>query len=309
MMGERNFLCSAAASPRFCGLSDFRRRLLASVLLIPSFAFAQSDSTSRAWNQPVKPYRVIGNIYYVGAAEVSSFLITTPQGHILLDSGFAETVPLIRDNLAKLGFRLEDIKILINSHAHYDHCGGLAELKELTGAKLAASEADAALLARGGKDDFQWGDRFAYRPVTVDRALRDKDTVELGGVVMTARLTPGHTKGCTTWTMKVREGDRKLDVVFVGSASIPGYKLLGNAKYPRIAEDYAHTFEVLKGLKCDVFLAPHGSFFSMKEKMARAEKGDKDVFIDPTGYRDYVARAEKNYRDQLQKEKQAKGSR
>lgn len=306
-MGERNFLCANSVSRRLCGLSAFCGRLLALVLLIPAFALSQSDPTVREWNQPVKPYRVIGNIYYVGAAEVSSYLITTPQGHILLDSGLAETVPLIKDNLKKLGFRLEDIKILINSHAHYDHCGGLAELKELTGAKMAASEADAELLARGGRDDFQWGDRFAYRPVKVDRALRDRDRVELGGTVMTARLTPGHTKGCTTWTMKVKDAGREMDVVFVGSASIPGYKLIDNAKYPGIIEDYARTFEVLKELKCDVFLASHGSFFRMKEKMARAEKGDKDVFIDPTGYRAYVAQAEKNYRDQLQREKRAKG--
>ncbi|HEY7546370.1 MAG TPA: subclass B3 metallo-beta-lactamase [Blastocatellia bacterium] len=309
MMHARKLLCVDSATLRLCGLSTFRGRWLALVLLIPALAFAQSDPTSREWNRPVKPYRVIGNIYYVGAAEVSSYLITTPQGHILLDSGFAETVPLIRENLAKLGFNLSDIKILIKSHAHFDHCGGLAELKELTGAKLAASEADAELLARGGKGDFQWEDKFAYRPVTVDRTLRDNDTIELGGVVMTARLTPGHTKGCTTWTMKVKDGGRELDVVFVGSASIPGYKLVDNEKYPNIAEDYAHTFEVLKELKCDVFLAPHGSFFRMKEKMARAEKGGANPFIDPQSYRNYVARAEKTYRDQLQKEKQAKGSR
>lgn len=310
MTDKRTLLCAASASPRLCGLCASRKRWLALLLLIPALALAQADPTSRAWNQPVKPYRVIGNIYYVGAAEVSSFLITTPQGHILLDSGLEETVPLIRDNINKLGFKFEDIKILINSHAHFDHCGGLAELKELTGAKLAASEADAALLANGGKGDFQWGDTLSYKAVSVDRALRDKDTVELGGVVMTARITPGHTKGCTTWTMKVEDGGRQLDVVFVGSASIPGYKLVDNAKYPNIAEDYAHTFEVLKGLKCDVFLGPHGSFFSMKEKMARAEKGDKrNPFIDPQGYRNYVERAEKTYRDQLQKEKQARGDR
>ncbi len=287
-------------------MTNCRKRLISLFVLIPALAFAQSDSSTRqAWNQPVKPFRVIDNIYYVGATEVSSFLITTPQGHILLDSGFEETVPLIRDNINKLGFKFEDIKILINSHAHFDHCGGFSDLKELTGAKLAVSEADAELLARGGKGDFQWGDRFAYKPVMVDRKLRDRDTIELGGVVMTARLTPGHTKGCTTWTMRVKDGSRNLDVVFIGSASIPGYKLVGNANYPNIIEDYARTFEVLKGLKCDVFLGPHGSFFRMTEKMARAEMG-ANPFIDPAGYRNYVERAEKNYRDQLQKERQAR---
>lgn len=279
--------------------------LLCSVPVSP-----QSDPTSRSWNQPVKPFRVIGNVWYVGASEITSFLITTPQGHILLDGGFAETAPLIKDNVKKLGFKLEEIKILLNSQAHYDHAGGLAELKELTGARLMASEADAALLANGGKDDFAWGDKYAYRPVKADRLLRDNDTVELGGVTMTARLTPGHTRGCTTWTMKVKEGGQVCDVVFVGSASIPGYKLVGNENYPRIVEDYADTFELMKKLRCDVFLAAHGSFFDLQGKIERLGKGEKaNPFIDPKGYRDYVAAAEKTYREQLQKEREAAGSR
>ena len=165
-------------------------------VLNPSPARAQiADDASRAMNQPVKPYRVIGNIYYVGASDVSSFLITTPNGHILLDSGFIETVPQIKQNMAQLGFRLEDIKILLNSHAHYDHAGGLAELKRLTGAKLMTSEGDVPLLAAGGKGDPNFGDRFLFEPVKPDRVLRDGDKVELGGVTMIARLTPGHTKG------------------------------------------------------------------------------------------------------------------
>jgi metallo-beta-lactamase class B len=233
--------------------------------------YGQADEVSRSWNQPVKPYRVIGNIYYVGASEVTSFLIVTPKGHILLDSGFFETVPQIKQNVAQLGFRLEDMKILINSHAHYDHAGGLALLKELTGAKLMASQADSALLANGGKGDFHFGDRLSYPPVTADRVLRDGDSVELGGVTMTAHLTPGHTKGCTTWTMKVKEGLKLYDVVFydvvfIGSSTVPGYKLVDNQEYPTIAADYELTFRVLKSLPCDVFLASHGSFYSMLEK-------------------------------------------
>lgn len=276
------------------------------LLIIPCFAHPQSDETSRAWNQPVEPFHLIGNIYYVGAKEVSSFLITTPKGHILLDSGLPETVPLIQNNLKKLGFKIEEIKILLNSHAHYDHAGGLAVLKELTGATLMASEADAVLLQNGGKGDFQWGDKLPYKPVTVDRLLRDNDKVELGGVTLTARLTPGHTKGCTTWTMKVKDGDKLLNAVFIGSTTIPGYKLVDNAKYPGIIADYARSFDLLKSLDCDVFLAPHGSFFSMLEKAERLKRGPKtNPFIDPQGYRRFIQRTEADYLEQLKKERES----
>jgi metallo-beta-lactamase class B len=261
---------------------------------------AQPDKASRAMNEPVKPYRVIGNIYYVGASEVSSFLITTPNGHILLDSGFLETVPQIKQNVAQLGFRLEDIKILIHSHAHYDHVGGLAELKRLTGATLMTSEGDIPLLAAGGKGDPNFGDRFPFEPVKPDRTLRDADKVELGGVTMVARLTPGHTKGCTSWTMKVKEGEREYDVVFIGSTSAPGYKLVNNAGYPGIVADYENTFMLLKSLPCDVFLAAHGSFYDMLGKAKLLEGAPKqNPFIDPAGYRQYLEESEKSFRKLL----------
>lgn len=264
----------------------------------------QDDATRRAWNRPVEPFRVAGNIYYVGVAGVSSFLITTPDGHILLDGGFTETVPHIQDSVGKLGFKMEDVKVLINSHAHFDHAGGLARLKKLTGARLMISEADAPLISTGGVGDFYWGDKPTFEPVAVDRTLRDKDEVKLGGVTMIARLTPGHTKGCTTWTMKVREGARDLDVVFVGSTTVPGYKLVGNALYPNIVADYAHTFALLKSLKCDVFLGPHGSFFDLDEKRLRLERGAKaNPFVDPAGYKRFVARTENEYLRQLRAEK------
>ena len=275
------------------------------LLFLPSTAESQSDEMSRSWNQPVKPYRIISNIWYVGASGVTAFLITTSKGHILLDSGFAETVPLIKRNVAQLGFKMTDIKILINSHAHYDHAGGLAELKELTGAKLMATEADAALLARGGKDDFQWGDRYAYKPVKSDRVLRDGDQVELGEVRLTARLTPGHTKGSTTWTMKANEEGKQYDVVFSTSVSTPGYTLVNNEKYPGIVDDYRRTFQVLKSLPCDVFLGPHAEFFSMKEKIVRMERGVKpNPFIDSAGYREYVAGGERDFQKLVEKQTQ-----
>jgi metallo-beta-lactamase class B len=279
---------------------------IALLLLSAVISVAQpDDATRQAWNRPVKPFRIIGNIYYVGAEGVASYLITTPQGHILLDSGFAETVPRIQDSVNQLGFKLEDVKVLINSHAHYDHAGGLAQLKKLTGARLMISEGDAKLISDGGRSDFQWGDNasFRFEPAVVDRLLRDKDKVELGGVTMTARITPGHTKGCTTWTMKVRDGDRDLDVVIVGSTTIPGYKLLNNTAYPNIVADYAYTFDLLKTLRCDVFLAPHGSFFGLDEKRLLMEKGAKtNPFIDPQGYRRFIDATERAYQEQLKTE-------
>jgi metallo-beta-lactamase class B len=277
--------------------------------LYPTLAWGQADEVSRSWNQPVKPYRVIGNIYYVGASEVTSFLIVTPRGHILLDSGFFETVPQIKQNVAQLGFRLEDIKIIINSHAHYDHSGGLALLKELTGAKLMASQADAELLANGGRGDFHFGDKLSYPPVTADRVLRDGDSVELGGVTMTAHLTPGHTKGCTTWTMKVKEGLKLYDAVFVGSSTVPGYKLVDNPQYPTIAADYERTFRVLRNLPCDVFLASHGSFYSMLEKKKLLALGKKpNPFIDVHGYRRFIAQTERAFREELRRQEQGRVS-
>ncbi|HYG82422.1 MAG TPA: subclass B3 metallo-beta-lactamase [Pyrinomonadaceae bacterium] len=273
-------------------------------LLCLARAAGQASEEARSWNQPVEPYRIIGNVYYVGASDVTSFLIVTPAGHILLDSGFAETVPLIRRNVARLGFRVEDIKILINSQAHYDHAGGLAQLKRETGARLAASEADAALLAAGGRGDFHFGDRFAYEPVKADRTLRDGDRVRLGGVTMTARLTPGHTKGCTTWTMRVKEGRRFYDVVFVGSTTVPGYKLVGNPNYPGIVSDYVRTFRVMKRLPCDVFLASHGNFYSMLEKAELLARGKRpNPFIDRRGYRSFLAKTEKAFLEQVEREK------
>jgi len=278
--------------------------LLAIALAVP--VGAQSDPESRAWNRPVKPFRIIGNVYYVGAFEVSSYLITTPRGHILLDSGFAETVPQIRDNVKQLGFRLEDVKLLINSHAHYDHAGGLAELKALTGARLAASEADAAQLAAGGRGDFQWGDQLAFPPVAADRILHDGETIELGGVWMVAHLTPGHTKGNTTWTMEVKDGGKTYNVVFMGSTSAPGYKLVNNSKYPNIVADYQRSFRLLESLPCDVFLGPHGSFFSLQEKQALLEQGAAaNPFIDPQGYRQFLENSKQGFYEQL-KAQQAK---
>lgn len=247
------------------------------------------------WNRPMEPFRLIGNIYYVGPQGLSSYLITTPEGHILIDSGFERTVPLIRESVRKMGFRFQDIKILLSSHAHSDHVAGHALVKEFSGARVMASQADAAVISAGG----------AGRPVPVDRILQDGDTVKLGGVTMTAHLTPGHTQGCTTWTMTVEESGRKHDVVFVGGYSInTGVRLVHNAGYPEIADDYARTFRVLKSLSCDVFLAQHGDMFGLEEKARKLRAGAKpNPFIDPDGYRKAVEAAERTYREQLRRER------
>lgn len=284
--------------------------LTLAVISIP--ATSSSGSTGQGpytkatpeWNQRLRPFRIVGNIYYVGASEVSSFLITSPNGHMLLDSGFAETVPLIAESIKQLGFKIEDVKILINSHGHYDHAAGFAELKRLTGGQLMLSEPDAALVANGGKGDFQWGDTLTYEPATADRILKDQDQIELGGVTMTARLTPGHTRGCTTWLTKVTEDGKDYDVVFVGSTTAPGYTLVGNSSYPNIIEDYECTFRLLRSLPCDVFLGPHGSFFNLKEKAGRLARGVKpNPFIEDKSYRMFLDQTEKAFLELVSKQR------
>ena len=284
---------------------------LLQLLLLTTFCTltvnAQADEMSRSWNQPVTPFRIIGNLYYVGASDVTSYLITTPQGHLLLDSGFLETVPQIKDNVVKLGFRMEDVKILLNSHAHFDHAGGLGKLKEMTGARLLVSQADADALAIGDRDNPHWGDAMVFTSVMADKKLNDGEKVELGGVTMSPRLTPGHTKGNTTWTLEVREGGRSYQVVFAGSMTAPGFKLINNEKYPTIVADYERSFRVLKSLPCDIFLSSHASFFDMKGKLDRRGRGAKlNPFIDPKGYLDYIRRTEKSFKLELQKQQQAK---
>jgi metallo-beta-lactamase class B len=272
------------------------------LLFMPFAACAQLSETYRAWNQPVAPFRIIDNVYYVGASDISSFLITTPQGHILLEGGFAETAPLIEKSIRDLGFKPEDVKILLTSHAHFDHAGGLAELKKLTGAGIIVSQAEAKMLEQGGKGDFHYGDQLPFPPVKADRIITDKEEIQLGGVVLTAHLTPGHTPGCTTWTMTTTHEGKSYDIVFMGSISIPGYTLTGNKHYPNIAADHAQSFETLKSLPCDVFLAPHGFNFCLKEKMAKRNE-KTNPFIDPAGYQKAIEQAKQDYETRLNSER------
>jgi len=267
--------------------------------------FAQGNAD---WTEPFPPFRIAGNLYYVGSRGLANYLMTTPQGHILINSDLEANVPLIRASVEKLGFKFDDIKILLISHAHWDHNAASAMIKRLTGAKYMVMDADVANVESGGKTDFQYGTNPAnlYPPTKVDRVLHDGDQVKLADATLVAHLTPGHTKGCTTWTMKVSEAGRTYDVVIVGSPNVnPGYKLVNNALYPQIASDYERMFVVLKSLPVDVFLGAHGNYFGMEEKYARMKPGSPNPFIDPDGYKKFVAQKEQDFRDELARQKTA----
>jgi metallo-beta-lactamase class B len=262
-------------------------------------------------NQPIAPFRILGNLFYVGASDITSYLVTTPQGDILLDGGYVETAPMIRQNVEKLGFHLRDIKILLNSHAHSDHAGGLAQLKKWTGARLLASAGDAPLLERGGKADPVFGDRLTYPPVAVSRLVGDGESVPLGGVEFVAHLTPGHTPGCTTWSVRIKDGETPRNVVFACSASVlDGMRFTEPSSYPGIAADFENSFRTLRSLPCDVFLGSHGRFFHLAEKTKELAAGQRpNPFIDPAGYRAYVDQAEQAFRAELARQTRAPRSR
>jgi len=265
---------------------------------LTGIAFAQNDS-----NDPFPPHRIADNLYYVGSKGLATYLITTKQGHILINSGFDRTVPVILGNVLKLGFKPTDVKILLASHAHGDHVQGMALLKEATGARVFIMEGDDQVLARGGEGQYFYKDH--WNPVRVDRVLHDGDTVTLGEATLTAHLTPGHTRGCTTWTLKAKDKSKNYDVVIVGSPNVnAGFQLVQNADYPQIADDFARTFRVLKSLHCDIFLGAHGNYYNLDEKYAELKVGVKgNPFLDPQGYQVYVANREKAYLDTLEKQK------
>jgi metallo-beta-lactamase class B len=262
-----------------------------------------------SWTTSFPPHHIAGNLYYVGSEDLASYLIVTPQGNILINSSLEANVPLIEKSVAQLGFRFSDIKILLISHAHNDHCAGVALVKKLTGAQYFVMDADVPVVESGGKEDFQYGARPGMRfpPVKVDRVLHDGDTVKLGGAVLTAHLTAGHAKGTTTWTFDETEAGRTLHVVIVGSPNVnPGYKLVNNKTYPNIASDYAHGFQVLKSLPCDVFLGAHGSYYGLKEKYERWQRGDHAAFIDPAGYKSYIADRQRAFEAELKRQEAGK---
>jgi len=276
------------------------------ILLVPSATLAQSSATQRTWTledlfqrnvgtkeqqyRAAVPHKVIDNIWYVGTESLASFLVTTPAGHILINSSYEGNVPTILASVEKLGFKASDIKIILGSHAHGDHMEGDAAAKQATGAQVMAMAEDVPALERmrpGGK------------PHPIDRVLHDGDTVTLGGATLIAHLTPGHTKGCTTWTMKATENGRTYDVVIIGSVGVnPGFVLVGNKDNPQIADEYIRAFKVLRALPCDVPLASHPAMYNMADKLKRVGQGP-NPFIDPAGYKAELDLVERVFNETL----------
>jgi len=272
---------------------------LVAICLFVRTAQAQTDPE---WTQPFPAFRIAGNLHYVGSKGLANYLVTTPDGHILINSDLEENVPLIRASVETLGFKFSDIKILLISHAHWDHNAASDTIKRLTGATYMVMDADVPVVESGGKADFHYGKVASslYQATKVDRVLHDGDEVALGGTVLVAHLTPGHTKGCTTWTMKVQEGGKSYDVVIVGSPNInPGYDLVSNAAYPQIASDYERMFRVLRSLPCDVFLGAHGAYFDLDAKYARMKDAGVAAFVDREGYRQFVVEKERSFQADL----------
>lgn len=277
--------------------------ILVSMIGLAGHAYAQA---SPDWTEPFPPFRIAGNLYYVGSKGLANYLITTSEGHILINSDLDANVPLIKASVEKLGFKFSDIKILLISHAHWDHAAGSAVIKSLTGAKYMVMDSDVSVIESGGKADFQYGNQAStlYTPTTVDRVLHDGDEVKLGGVLLVAHRTPGHTKGCTTWTMNVAEAGKTYNVVIIGSPNVnPGYQLVNNLLYPGISSDYERGFQILQSLPCDIFLGAHGSYFDMETKYHHFKEVGTAAFVDPEGYKDYVAEHEKAFKAELAKQK------
>ena len=264
----------------------------------------------RAWTaggngggqQPAEPFRIAGNFYYVGANDVTSFLITGPAGHVLIDGGYSATPPLILASIATLGFDIRDVKVILNSEPHMDHAGGLSALQQASGAELWASEASANAIASGGDDPNMavlpwrvlfWIGIVSYPAARVDHRFKDGDTIRVGPIALTAHVTGGHTRGCTSWSFKVRDGDRDLDVM-----SACSLKVMLGARYPEQRADLERSFRVLRSLPVDIWVTSHARFWGRYRKFVASQtaKNPADSFVDPEGYRAYIDTAEAEYR-------------
>ena len=284
------------------------KSLLATLLLF--VLHAAHAAIPADWTTPVAPFRISGNLYYVGSRDLAAYLVVTPKGNILINANLQSSPPLIRHSVEQLGFKWADTKILLSSQAHYDHAAGAAEVMRETHATHMVMDGDVDVMQSGGATDFDTTlDRFP--PAHVDRILHDGEKVELGGATVVAHKTAGHTKGTTTWTMQTHEGGKTLNVVIVGGwAWNPAVRLVtANGKtesYPGIERDFDHTFNVMKTYPCDIFLGAHGVYFDMLAKLDRMPKEGEAVWIDPQGYKSALAEKEANFRKEVAAEKAGK---
>ena len=278
------------------------------LLLLLAVATPLAAELNSDWTTNHTPFRILGNLYYVGSNDLGAYLVTTPEGNILINANLASSVPQIRQNIETLGFRFADTKILLNSQAHSDHVAGTAEIKRLTHAKVEVMDADVSAIESGGRTDFFFYNKpaFHFEPVKVDHTLHDGDQVTLGSTVLTAHLTAGHTKGDTTWTMQITDSGHTYNVVIFGGAGInSGNNLINDPRYPKQAEDFVRTFRTLRALPCDIFLGAHGLYFDLNEKYARLKPNGPNPFIDSAGYKAYVDDREQAFRAELAKQKAA----
>ena len=280
---------------------------LAAVAALVLGTFQSGELTFPAtWTARTRPFHIIGNVHYVGTVDLASYLITTPAGHILIDTGLQQNADAIVEGIRALKFDVRDVRLLLTTQAHFDHVGAHARIKKLSGAQVLVSSEDRAVLEGGGKGDYHFGPRYYFPPVTVDRVVRAGEVVSLGGTSLTARMTPGHTKGTTTWTMVARDRNGRMRyVVFMGSTTVnEGVKLIDNREYPLIVSDFERSFRVLRTLSCEIFLAAHASSFDGRRK-AEAALGEtgEEAFADPAGCQAAVERSERAFKAELERQR------
>jgi metallo-beta-lactamase class B len=287
------------------GTQSLRWCAMAAVGLILGWSLGAQRPAERS--RATEPFRIVGNVYWVGTYDLSSYLITSSQGHIVINTGAADSVPQIRANIERLGFRISDVRILTATHAHWDHVAGMAALRKLTGARVYMSEPDADVLESGGKSDFRWGSdpQAWFDPVAVDRRLKDKETITLGATALTLHIHAGHTKGASSFTFTVREGARDYRVGIINLASInPGVKVSGMPGFPDIANAYIRSFAAQKAMALDVFLSSHASQFGLHQKRKPGDAYNPDRFVDPIGFRAAIDELEATFQKQLASERQ-----
>ena len=267
-------------------------------------SYSQTPAQEPDWNKPLEPFRIVGNIYYVGTNELGAYLLKTSEGAILVDGGLPQSAPLITHSIEAIGVPLTTVKILLTTQAHFDHVGSLAELARKTGGRVMVMAGDAELVEQGGHGDYLFGDTMRFPPAKVAEVLHDGSTVTLGDTTLVAHLTPGHTKGCTTWTTTVRDNGLTYAVVFAGSGSVnPGTRLVKDPSYPGIRADYEKTFRVLSGMHPDIFLGAHAGFFGLDDKRAALVAGKTpNPFIDPAGFQQLVKRQSDRFHELVAQE-------